>query len=129
MALDNRQQALLYLTYLLVYSDGEFDEHERLAIKYICEKEGIPESDYKEFLKDCHEKSERTLFENGVDLVEKCSYDDKIGIFVWLYKLSEVDGTVHAKEVRFLLYSLRRASVDFDRVKAAAEAMPSIPQE
>ena len=127
MAMDNRQQALLYLTYLLVYSDGEFDDQERYAIKYICEQEGISESDYQDFLVNCHGSSERTLFENGVDLVEKCSYEDKIGVFTWLYKLSEADGTVHAKEVRFLLYSLRRASVDFDEVKAAVEAMPSIP--
>jgi uncharacterized tellurite resistance protein B-like protein len=125
--MDNRQQALLYLTYLLVYSDGEFDKQERHAVKYICQQEGISESDYKEFLESCHESSERALFEKGVDLVEKCSYDDKIGVFVWLYKLSEADGTVHAKEVRFLLYSLRRASVDFDKVKEAAEATPSIP--
>ena len=127
MDMDNRQQALLYLTYLLVYSDGEFDARERHAIKYICEQEGISESDYQDFLERCHENTERALFENGVDLVEKCSYDDKIGIFVWLYKLSEADGTVHAKEVRFLLYSLRRASVDFDKVKEVAESMPSIP--
>lgn len=125
--MENRQQAILYLTYLLVYSDGEFDDKERHGVKYICQQEGISDSDYENFLISCQESSERKLFENGVDLVEKCSYEDKIGIFSWLYKLSEVDGTVHAKEVRFLLYSLRRASVDFDEVKAVAQAMPSLP--
>ena len=123
----NRQQAILYLTYLLVYSDGEFDDKERQGIKYICQQEGISDNEYEDFLKNCQGASERKLFENGVDLVEKCSYEDKIGIFSWLYKLSEADGTVHAKEVRFLLYSLRRASVDFGEVKAVAQAMPDLP--
>ena len=127
--MDNRQQALLYLTYLLVYSDGEFDEYEQHAIKYICKQEGISEQDYSDFLITCQKSSERTLFETGVDLVEGCSDEEKISVFVWLYKLSEVDGTVHAKEVRFLLYSLRRASLDFEEVKVAAQEMPPIPSK
>ena len=122
-----RQRALLYLAYLLAYSDGEFDDNEAHGIKYICKEEGIGDDDYRDFIIKCQESSERELFESGVDLVEECSYEDKIAVFVWLYKLAEVDGQVHAKEVRFLLYSLRRASIDFDEVKKAAQAMPAIP--
>ena len=122
-----RQRALLYLTYLLAYTDGEFDDHEKHGIKYICAQEGISDDDYQDFINKCQESSERELFESGVDLVEECSYEDKIAVFIWLYKLAEVDGQVHAKEVRFLLYSLRRASIDFDEVKKAALAMPAIP--
>jgi uncharacterized tellurite resistance protein B-like protein len=127
--MDNRQQALLYLTYLLVYSDGEFDEHERHAINYICEQEGISENEYQEFLINCLEMPEREIFEKGLSFVEDCSEDEKAAVFIWLYKLSEADGMVHAKEVRFLLYSLRRASIDFDQIKDAAKNMPSIPPE
>jgi uncharacterized tellurite resistance protein B-like protein len=122
-----KQQALLYLTYLLVYSDGEFDDDEKSAITYICEQEGISENDYQGFLIECQGHSERELFDKGVDLLEECVLEDKKKIFVWLYKLSESDGTVHAKEVRFLLYSLRRASVNLDEIKAAADQIPSIP--
>lgn len=125
--MNTRQRALLYLTYLLAYTDGEFDDHEEHGIKYICKEEGIPDDEYQKFMANCEESSERELFESGVDLVEECSYEDKIAIFVWLYKLAEVDGQVHAKEVRFLLYSLRRASIDFDEVKKMAQAMPAIP--
>ena len=125
--MDTRQQALLYLTYLLVYSDGEFDEYERHAIKYICGVEGISDDDYQGFLIECQEYTEREIFEKGLSLVDECDEDAKTAVFVWLYKLSEADGTVHAKEVRFLLYSLRRASINFDKVKEAASQMPSIP--
>lgn len=125
--MDTHQQALLYLTYLLVYSDGEFDDDERRAIKYICGIEDIADEDYQGFLIDCQDLSERDIFEKGISLVEQCSEDEKINIFVWLYKLSEVDGKVHAKEVRFLLYSLRRASMNFDIVIEAAIQRADIP--
>jgi len=125
--MDNRQQAILYLTYLLVYSDGEFADKERHGIKYICQQEGISEGEYEDFINNSQGSSERKLFENGIDLIEKCSYEERISAFSWLYKLSEVDGKVHAKEVRFLLYSLRRASVDFEEVKTVAQAMPNLP--
>jgi uncharacterized tellurite resistance protein B-like protein len=125
--MNSRQQAILYLTYLLVYSDGEFDDSERIAIKYICREEGIGDDDYQNFLIDIQDISERELYDRGVDMIELCSEDDSMAVFVWLYKLSEADGTVHAKEVRFLLYSLRRANIDFDAVKQAASSLPSIP--
>jgi len=125
--MDHNKQALLYLTYLLVYSDGEFDEAEKKAIRYICQEEGISENEYQEFLIRAQDFSERELFDQGMDLVEQCSLDKQTGIFVWLYKLTESDGMVHAKEVRFLLYSLRRTSIDFDLVKETASKMPSIP--
>ena len=125
--MENRQQAILYLTYLLVYSDGEFVDKERHGIKYICQQEGISEGEYEDFINNSQGSSERKLFENGIDLIEKCSNEDRIRAFSWLYKLSEVDGKVHAKEVRFLLYSLRRASVDFEEVKTVAQAMPNLP--
>jgi len=122
----SRQQAILYFTYLLVYSDGEFDDSEKSAIKYICEEEGIVENEYQDFLINIQEISEKEIFDKGVVLIEACSEEDKLAVFVWLYKLSEADGKVHAKEVRFLLYSLRRTSIDLDDVKLAADDLPAI---
>ena len=122
-----RQQSILHLTYLLVYSDGEFDESEKRAIKYICEIEGITNNEYQEFLIDAQELSEKELFNKGMEVLESCTDENKLNTFVWLYKLSEADGMVHAKEVRFLLYSLRRANLNLDDVKKAADVMPAIP--
>jgi uncharacterized tellurite resistance protein B-like protein len=122
-----RQESILHLTYLLVYSDGEFDESEKRAIKYICDKEGISDNEYQEFIINAQDLSEKELFNRGLDILEESSEEDKISTFVWLYKLSEADGMVHAKEVRFLLYSLRRANLDLDDVKKAAEGVPAIP--
>ncbi len=121
------QEAILYLTYLLVYSDGEYDESEKKAIDYIRSQEAISDDDYQKFLLEIDDVSERELYNKGVDLVEACSLEDRLTVFVWLYKLSEADGTVHAKEIRFLLYSLRKTGVDFDEVKKAADSVAPIP--
>ena len=118
--MSDRQYALLYLIHLLVYSDGEYDESEKDAVLRICEEEGVSHNDYQQFHLDTLELTEREIFGRGMDRVEACSEEDQVAVFVWLYKLSEADGMVHAKEVRFLLYSLRRTSLDLDDVKAAA---------
>jgi uncharacterized tellurite resistance protein B-like protein len=121
-----RQQALLYLTHLLVYSDGEYDDDEKMAIRAICKQEEISDEDYQDFGLQSLEMSEREIFDGGVDLLESCSDEDKMAVCVWLYKLSEADGLVHAKEVRFLLYSLKRVHVDFEEVKKSASQVSSI---
>lgn len=122
----DRQLALLYLTHLLVYSDGEYDESEKDAILRICESEGISNEDYQQFHLNTLDLGEREIFENGVDRLEACSKEAQIAVFVWLYKLSEADGTVHAKEVRFLLYSLRRTNLSLDDIVAAASKVPAV---
>ena len=124
--MSDRQYALLYLIHLLVYSDGEYDEREKDAVLQICEKEGISNDEYQRFHLDTLELSEREIFEKGVDHADACNEDDKVAVFIWLYKLSEADGLVHAKEVRFLLYSLRRASLNLDDIKLAAEKVPAL---
>jgi len=124
-----RQQSILYLAYLLVYSDGEYDDSEKLAIDYIRLKEGISDNDYQAFLIKASNLSERVLYDSGVAFIEECSPSDKLDVFSWLYKLSEADGTVHAKEVRFLLYSLRKAGIDFEDVKAASALLEGIPPD
>lgn len=123
----NTQEALLYLTNLLVYSDGTYDDSERQAIQYICKQEGISENDYAGFIRDVAGLTEKGLYDRGIDLLEECNDEDRLGVFVWLYKLAEADGNIHAKEIRFLLYSIRKAGIEFDDVKQAAAALPPIP--
>jgi len=84
----NTQEALLYLTNLLVYSDGIYDDSERQAIRYICEQEGISQADYSDFVKKIAGLTEKGLYDRGIDLLEACSDDDRLAVFVWLYKLA-----------------------------------------
>lgn len=114
------QIGLLYLVHLLISADGVVDENEKKALNKIKEKENIPDSLFKEFETQVAIKKERDIYQEGIELLNKCSEEEKLNAFVHLYKLSEVDGRVHVKEVRLLLYSIKMAGIEFNDVVARA---------
>lgn len=120
METNNYYEALLFLLRVIVYADGVFDEDESKAIKEICIIEGIPDSYYHNFCERIKDISEKDMYISGIDYVQVCTQEEQIKVFVWLYKMAEVDGTVHVKEVRFLLYSFRQADIEFEQVEEAA---------
>ncbi|MCI0751440.1 MAG: TerB family tellurite resistance protein [Flammeovirgaceae bacterium] len=122
----NYQLSLLLLTYLLISADGEMHEEELASLDKLAEKENIPPDVLSEFKSNTIMMREKDVYDKGIDLLLKCSIEEKIRLFVMLYKLSEADGRIHAKEVRLLLYSTRLAGVDFDHVVEKAKLFPSI---
>lgn len=120
------QLSLLCLTHLLVCADGVVDENEHDAIRLIRQKENIAADIFEEFEALIVKYKERELFELGIELINRCTRDEKVNIFVLLYKLSEVDGRVHVGEIRLLLYSIKYADIDFDEVVNAARATPAL---
>lgn len=120
------QLSLLCLTHLLVCADGVVDENEHDAIRVIREKENISGDIFEEFDALIAKYKERELFELGIELINRCTREEKMNIFVLLYKLSEVDGRVHVGEIRLLLYSIKYADIDFDEVVNAARATPAL---
>jgi uncharacterized tellurite resistance protein B-like protein len=111
---------LLYLVHLLICSDGTVDEVEKKALKKVKEKENIPDSVFDEFQNAVVSKKERDIYQEGIDMINQCSKEEKLKAFVHLYKMSEVDGRVHVKEVRLLLYSIKMAGIEFDDVVTQA---------
>ncbi|MFM7431363.1 MAG: hypothetical protein ACKO1F_15895 [Flammeovirgaceae bacterium] len=55
-------------------------------------------------------------------MLNKCSDFEKLNVFVHLYKMSEVESTVHVKEVRLLLYSIRMVAIEFKVMVEKAKA-------
>lgn len=126
MEQNNYYEALLYLLRVIVYADGVFDEDEARAIKKICQNEGISDAYYENFNNRTKGLSEKKTYQTGIDLVQVCTIDEQLTIFAWLYKIAEVDGKVHVKEVRFLLYSLRHTDLEFAHVELRARELPTI---
>lgn len=122
----NYHLGLLCLTHLLVCADGIMDQVEIDALKIIKEKERISDSVFKQFQDLVRDKKEREVFQIGIDLINQCSNDEKLNVFVTLYKLSEVDGRVHVKEIRLLLYSIRLTGIEFNDVVNKAIKTPSL---
>ncbi len=120
------QLGLMCLTHLLICADGVVDVNETDALKIIRLREGITENLFREFELIVQRKKEREIYQLGIDLINKCSDEEKLKVFVTLYKLSEVDGRVHVKEIRLLLYSIKLAGVEFNDVVNHAMSSPSL---
>lgn len=128
MKSNNYYEALLFLLRVIVYADGVFDDDESMAIKEICSIVGISDDYYNDFCERAKGLSEKDMYNNGMDCIQDCNKEEQIKVFVWLYKMAEVDGTVHVKEVRFLLYAFRQTDIEFDEVEAVAKETPRLQQ-
>jgi uncharacterized tellurite resistance protein B-like protein len=107
---------LLYMIHLLISSDGEVTSDEEQALNTIKDKEGISDEVYSEFRKVVDTKKEREIYQAGIEALNQCTDKQKLDAFAHLYRLSEVDGNVHVKEVRLLLYSIRMTGIEFNDV-------------
>lgn len=119
----NSQLGLLYIAHLLISADGIIDANEYTALGRIKVRENIPDAIFKEFESSIKGKSEREIYMTGVDLLNACTDEEKLNVFVHLYKLSDVDGRVHVKEVRLLLYTIKTSGIEFNDVVARASAI------
>ena len=116
----NFQTGLLYLVHLLISADGVVDENEKRALQKVKEKENIPDSLFAEFENQVLIKKERDIYQEGIEMINRCTDEEKLQAFAHLYKMSEVDGRVHVKEVRLLLYSIKMAGIEFNDVVTRA---------
>jgi uncharacterized tellurite resistance protein B-like protein len=121
----NYQLGLLYLVHLLMSADGVVDENETKELNRIKTKEGIPDSTFNEFENAISEKKGRDIYQTGIEYMNLCTDEEKLRAFVILYKMSEVDGRVHVKEVRLLLYCIKVTGIEFDDVVAKASVSSS----
>ena len=118
---DHYHQALLYLTHLLIGADGNVDKTEIDALKKIRQVEKIPDDTFKDFQQLVKGKTEKEIYKAGMALLNECSREKKLKTFATLYKLSEVDGNVHVKEIKLLMYAIELAGIEFDDVVQAAD--------
>jgi uncharacterized tellurite resistance protein B-like protein len=117
------QLGLLYLTHSLINADGIVDEKEERALSKIKEREKIPSDVYKEFLLNVETKPSKIIYQDGISLISECNDEEKLKALAHMYKLSEIDGSVHIKEVRLLLYSIKVTTIEFNDVVDAASKM------
>jgi uncharacterized tellurite resistance protein B-like protein len=114
---------LLYLTHLLINADGVVNEEEERALQKIKEKEKIQSDVFEEFLANIKTKTSKTIYQEGITLINECDDDKKLNALAHMYKLTEIDGSVHVKEVRLLLYSIKMAAIEFNDVVVAAKEL------
>lgn len=121
VALDQFHLGLLYMVHLLIGSDGKISEDEKNALMNIKTVEAIPDAMFNFFNESVTRKSEREIYQEGIDALNRCTDEQKLKAFVHLYRLSEADGNVHVKEVRLLLYSIKLTGIEFNDVVEMAK--------
>src|SRR5262245_33221778 len=112
---------LLYMVHLLIGSDGVVSANEKDALTKIQKEEGVSEKVIGAFNQAVEKKLEREIYQEGIELLNRCTNEQKLRAFVHLYQLSEADGNVHVKEVRLLLYSIKMTGIEFNDVVEMAK--------
>ena len=112
---------LLALTTVLISSDGEISEKELDYVHKIRESEGIPEGLFYSIRETILGKTEREVYQIGIESINACSTREKLKAFVKMYQLAMADGVIHVKEVRLLLYAIKMTQVDINTVVKIAE--------
>jgi uncharacterized tellurite resistance protein B-like protein len=115
------QLGLLHFVHLLVTVDGHVNEQEREAILFVQEEEGIPSNVFNSFVQGITGKTERDVFDNGLQLLNQCNEEEKLCAFVHLYRLAKADEHLDMKEVKLLLYSLKQTNIEFEDVVLTAQ--------
>ena len=120
------QLGLLYLSHILISADGIIHEAEQKALLQFRDEENVPPAVFDEFQKDVQTKKLSAIYQKGIELMNKCSVAEKKKAFVRLFKLCAVDGSIHVKEVKLLLYSSKLTDADLNEIMVeAAIAMPN----
>jgi len=111
---------LLYLLYLIIISDEEISGKELAFLDQIKKNENIDDDFFHDFRESLNHKNEQDIFHEGIDLMNQCSDKTKTRAFTLLYRMAQVDGKMHAKEVRLLLYSSRLSKTDISSIISTA---------
>ena len=116
----NYQLGLLYLSHILISADGVIHEEEQKALVRFKEDEKIPQSVYEDFQRDVQSKKLSAIYQRGIDMINECTVEEKKKAFTHLFKLCAVDGSIHVKEVKLLLYSAKLTDADLKEIMAAS---------
>lgn len=122
----NYQLGLLYFIHLLISADGIKDRTEVDALYKIRSGEKIPEATFQEFEEATRLRTDREIYEHGLNHLIQCTDSQKLKVFAMLYRLSEIDGRVHTQEIRLLMYAIKTAGIEFNQVVDFAKSNPSL---
>jgi hypothetical protein len=112
---------LLALISVLINSDGEISEKELSYAQKMRESEGIPDAMFDSIKASILGKSEKEVYQIGIDALNACPEIDKVHAFVKMYQMAMADGVIHVKEVRLLLYAVKITHVDINYVMKLAK--------
>lgn len=115
------QLGLLHFVHLLVTVDGKIDDREREAIHLIKNEEEIPGRVFQHFVRTITGKKEHEVYLEGMRLLSQCNDEERLSVFVHLYRLAQADEHLDVKEVKLLLYAIKQTKIEFNDVVLTAQ--------
>jgi hypothetical protein len=122
----NYETGLLYLTHLVSLEDGIEDESEMLALEKIKVIEGISDETYNEFMEDKDALAKNDLYQTALDALRECKPDQVMRVFAWIFAMIEVDGHIHVREARFMMYIIKAFDLSLEKVEKVFQSLPSL---
>lgn len=111
------QLGILHFAHVLMNVDGSIDQREEDVLNKIKNEEKISDKTFSYFKETVRGKMEREIFEEGVELLNRCTEDERLTAFTHLYQLASADKNFHEKEIRLLMYSLKSTNISLEDVK------------
>ena len=115
------QLGLLHLIYLLVNVDDEISYQEVAFLTQVRTNAHIDIELFEGFVRSLIGKSERQIYQTGIQLMNLCSDEERMRAFIQLFQMAEADGFLHAREVRLILYATRMSHTDIGEVLRRVE--------
>lgn len=114
--IDHYNKGLLFLTYLLISSDKEISDNELYYLHKMRVEEGMTDDTFVEYFKSLIGKSEKEIYQIGIESLNLCPDELKIKAFTRLYQMALSDKVLRTKEVRFILYAIKLSRMEVDAV-------------
>lgn len=124
--MEDNQKSLLYLSYVVMNTDGVIQNQEYTLLKKIIEFEQVSKDSLAEFNKDIKKKSLEELRKIGLGGLMNASRRDQIKTLAWIYKMIYADDDVNIKEAQFLMYTIKPTDISYSELKKVAEKLPKI---
>lgn len=103
--IDYYRKGLLFVTYLLINAEQEISDHEMYYLHKMRVKAGMTDDAFAEYFKSLLGKSEREIYQIGIESLNRCPQEFKMKAFSILNNMAMVDKVLNQKEVRFIQYA------------------------
>jgi uncharacterized tellurite resistance protein B-like protein len=101
----NYKTILTQLYFILIYADGQVNEHEWSSGKNLVKSEGLEEEDFKVQLELLKSKNKTVVLEGCIKGLKKLDRNQQIRMIAWLCVIANGDGFMDRSEWQ-LIYKI-----------------------
>lgn len=126
----NYKSIITQLYYILIYADGQVNDHERLSGKCLARTEGIDEEEFRVELELLKSKDPSTLLTECAKALKKLDRSQQIRIVAWLCVVANGDGFMDRTEWQ-LIYKIyhKELNLPLEEIFKVQKEINRLPRE